>query len=60
MQFIIDHAQQILQVISYIVAAAALVAAMTKTPKDDTVIRKIRKIVDLLALNVGGAKNKDE
>lgn len=51
---------EILEVVSLVVAAAAAIAALTPTPKDDGVIKVIRKIVDALALNVGKAKNRDE
>ena len=37
-------------------AAASAVTAMTPTPKDDSVVRKVYKIIDLLALVVGKAK----
>ena len=51
---------EILEVVSLVVAAAAAIAALTPTPKDDGAIKVIRKIVDALALNVGKAKNRDE
>lgn len=41
-----------------IVMAASLIAASTKTPKDDIWIGKIYKLIDLLALNIGRAKDK--
>jgi len=41
-----------------IVAIASSVAAVTKTPTDDEWISKIYKIIDVLALNVGYAKEK--
>jgi len=44
--------------ISLLVAGAAAIAALTPTPKDDAILARIRKIVDMLALNVGNAKNK--
>lgn len=51
---------EILEVASLVVAAAAAIAALTPTPKDDGVIKTIRKVVDALALNVGKAKNRDQ
>lgn len=49
----------------YIISFAAAVSAVTKTPKDDELVSKaqkaygtIYKVVDVLALNVGRAKNK--
>jgi len=43
--------------VTIIVAVASLIAASTPTPKDDIWIGKLYKVIDLLALNVGKAKN---
>tara|TARA_R100000664_G_scaffold765_1_gene2203 strand:+ start:197 stop:370 length:174 start_codon:yes stop_codon:yes gene_type:complete len=48
----------IVGVVTAIVTAASLIAASTKTPKDDVWIGKLYKLIDLLALNVGNAKQK--
>jgi len=42
--------------ITTIVTVASIVAASTPTPKDDVWIGKLYKFVDLLALNIGKAK----
>ena len=47
-----------LSVITMIVTAASLIAASTPTPKDDVWISKLYKLIDLLALNVGKAKDE--
>jgi hypothetical protein len=44
--------------VTLIVTVASLVAASTPTPKDDAWIGKLYKFVDLLALNIGKAKDK--
>jgi len=44
--------------ITIIVTVASLVAASTPTPKDDVWIGKLYKFIDLLALNIGKAKEK--
>jgi len=44
--------------ITTIVTVASLVAASTPTPKDDVWIGKFYKFIDLLALNIGNAKQK--
>ena len=44
--------------VTLIVTVASLVAASTPTPKDDAWIGKLYKFVDLLALNIGKAKQK--
>lgn len=42
-----------------LVTAAAVVAAATPSPRDDSIVALIRKVVDVLALNVGHARNRD-
>jgi|TARA_B100001059_G_C17619884_1_gene468955 hypothetical protein len=44
--------------ITTIVTVASIVAASTPTPKDDAWIGKLYKFIDLLALNIGKAKDK--
>jgi len=51
----------IMEIVGYvtmIVTVASLVAASTPTPKDDVWIGKLYKMIDLLALNIGKAKEK--
>ena len=47
-----------LAIIMAIISASSLIAAVTKTPKDDVWIGKLYKLVDLCAFNVGKAKEK--
>ena len=42
--------------LSILVATASVIAASTTTPKDDTTIGKIYKVVDFIAINWGKAK----
>ena len=58
MEFIKEYWEQIGIILSAVVAIASAVAAMTPTPKDDGIAKKLYKLVDLLALNVGKAKEK--
>ena len=44
--------------ITLIVTISSLVAATTSTPKDDVWIGKFYKFIDMLALNIGKAKEK--
>jgi len=44
--------------ITIVVTVASLIAASTPTPKDDVWIGKLYKFIDLLALNIGKAKEK--
>lgn len=44
--------------VTLIVTIASLIAASTPTPKDDVWMSKLYKFVDMLALNIGKAKEK--
>jgi hypothetical protein len=57
LNWIITNASDLIGVATTIVAAASAVAALTPTPKDDTWVAKIYKVVDWLALNIGKAKD---
>jgi hypothetical protein len=48
----------IVTTVTTIVTIASLIAASTPTPKDDEWIAKLYRFVDLLALNIGKAKDK--
>ncbi len=39
-----------------LMAAASAIAALTPTPRDDTIVGRIYKIIEWLAMNVGHAK----
>lgn len=43
-----------------VIALASAIAAATPTPKQGTLLAKAYSIIDLLALNVGKAKQKGE
>ena len=47
--YIIENKEGVLQVITSVIAVASAVAALTPTPKDDTFIGKLYKLVDWLA-----------
>ena len=54
MSFILN----IVMIITIIVTVSSIIAALTPTPKDDVWIGKLYKLIDLLAFNIGKAKNK--
>lgn len=56
--YIIENKEGVLQVITSVIAVASAVAALTPTPQDDTLIGKLYKLVDWLALNIYKAKDK--
>lgn len=54
--FILQNGETILAVASGVVATASALAALTPTPVDDGIIRLLRRVVEVLALNVGNAR----
>ena len=57
------YLQTLLDIFNIVTAAVALasaVAAVTPTPKDDEWVAKAYKFIDMIALNVGLAKDKGE
>jgi hypothetical protein len=56
--YLVTNVDSILFAVSAVVAAASAVAALTPTPKDDSIVAKAYKVLDWVALNVGKAKDK--
>ena len=56
MKFIITYFNEILVAITSIVTGASAICALTPNKKDDTIMAKVRKVLDIVALNVGQAK----
>ena len=50
--------EAILSGAAYVIATAASLAAVTPSAKDDKILSRLLSIVDVLALNVGGARNE--
>ena len=48
----------IVTTVTTIVTIASLIAASTPTPKDNEWIAKLYRFIDLLAINIGKAKDK--
>jgi len=55
-EYITENKEQLFGIVTAVIAAASAIAALTPTPKDDGLIKKIYKIIDFLALNVFNAK----
>ena len=45
--------------VTTLVTAAAGIAALTPSKSDDVIIQKVLNVLNVLALNVGKAKNKE-
>lgn len=56
LNFIMTYWDQLLIAISSVISGASAVAALTPGQKDDVVWAKVRRVVDVLALNVKNAK----
>ena len=52
----IDQLLDLLNITTAVVAACSAVAAMTPTPTDDSMVSKAYKVIDMLAINIGKAK----
>ena len=48
----------IVKIVPWIVMGASAVAALTPTPVDDGIVKKMYVVLDWFALNVGKAKDK--
>ena len=57
-EYITENKEQLFGIITAVISAASAIAALTPTPKDDTIVGKVYKLVDWLALNVFKAKDK--
>ncbi len=60
LNWLVTHTDTLVGIVTLIVTLASLIASLTPTPKDDTFVGKLYKLLDLLALNVGRAKEKPE
>lgn len=54
MEYLFD----LFNILTAAVALASAVAAMTPTPQDDVWVAKAYKLLDVIALNIGKAKDK--
>tara|TARA_B100000519_G_scaffold190226_1_gene189536 strand:- start:132 stop:308 length:177 start_codon:yes stop_codon:yes gene_type:complete len=48
----------IVKIVPWIVMGASAVAALTPTPVDDGIVKKMYTVLDWFALNIGKAKDK--
>ena len=52
-----DFILNIISVVTGIVCAASIICSLTSTPKDDALIGRLYKIVEIAALNIGKSKD---
>ena len=53
----IDQLIDLLNIVTAIVTSCSAIAALTPTPTDDSIVAKAYKVVDMLAINIGKAKD---
>ena len=51
-----DLIADIANIATAVVAVASIIAAVTPTPKDDVWIAKLYRFIDIMAINIGKAK----
>jgi|TARA_R110001592_G_scaffold162837_1_gene396448 hypothetical protein len=54
--YILENKESLISIATAVVAAASAICALTPTPKDDGIVRKLYTILEWVALNVGNAK----
>ncbi len=47
---------ELVGIVTGVVCAASIICSLTPTPKDDAMIAKLYKIIEVMALNIGKAK----
>ena len=52
--------EQLISIVTMIVTVASAIAIVTPTPMDNVVLKFIKQVLNVLALNMGKAKNKDD
>ena len=52
-----DFILNIISVVRGVVCAASIICSLTPTPKDDQMIGKLYKLIEIAALNIGKAKD---
>jgi len=60
METLIQYIQQYpwFNIVTAAIALASAIAAITPTPKPGSTLAKVYAVIDLIALNIGKAKNK--
>jgi len=51
-----DTIADIANIATAVISVASIIAALTPTPKDDVWMAKVYRFIDILAINIGRAK----
>ena len=57
--WILNNSDDIFNIVTAIIAAASVIAAVTPTPKDDSILSTVKAVVNVLAIHVKNAKPKE-
>lgn len=57
--FIMENKEALIQIVLMFIGMFAAIAAVTPTKKDDSIAGKLTRLIDVLGLNVGEAKNQE-
>jgi|TARA_B100001093_G_scaffold197398_1_gene189767 hypothetical protein len=60
MTWLTENWTDIVNAVTALVAAAAAVTALTPSPKDDNILKKIRDVLNVIGFNVGNARNQED
>lgn len=60
MEWLLANKDTIIAVVTAVVTCAAAIAAITPNTKDDGIVGKLQGLLNMLALNVGKAKNQGD
>ena len=58
LKWITSNSEQLIAIATSVVATCSVICAATPTPKDDSVVKTLYRIIDFFALNFGFAKDK--
>lgn len=56
LNYILENKESLISIATAVVAAASAICALTPTPKDDGIVRKLYLVIEWAALNIGKAK----
>ncbi len=48
--------EQIIEIITGVISCASIICAITPTPKDNAIMHTIYRFIEMLAINIGKAK----
>lgn len=56
LNYILENRDSLISIATSVVAVASAICALTPTPKDDGIVRKLYLVLEWAALNIGKAK----